>query len=132
MTHSKILLFDGVCNFCDGTVQFVLKHDKKEAFSFASLQSEAGQSLLRKHGLPLEDYDSFVYLDEGKVHTKSTAALRVLKELGGIYKAMYLLIAVPKPIRDAVYMMIAKNRYKWFGKKDACTLPSKEVRKRFL
>lgn len=132
MTHSKILLFDGVCNFCDGTVQFVLKHDKKEAFSFASLQSEAGQSLLRKHGLPLEDYDSFVYLDEGKVHTKSTAALRVLKELGGIYRALYLLIAVPKPIRDAVYMMIAKNRYKWFGKKDACTLPSKEVRKRFL
>ncbi|MEM5017169.1 thiol-disulfide oxidoreductase DCC family protein [Metabacillus indicus] len=132
MTHSKILLFDGVCNFCDGTVQFVLKHDKKEVFSFASLQSEAGQSLLRKHGLPLEDYDSFVYLDEGKVHTKSTAALRVLKELGGIYRALYLLIAVPKPIRDAVYMMIAKNRYKWFGKKDACTLPSKEVRKRFL
>ncbi|MEK3807388.1 thiol-disulfide oxidoreductase DCC family protein [Metabacillus sp. SLBN-84] len=132
MTHSKILLFDGVCNFCDGTVQFVLKHDKKEAFSFASLQSEAGQSLLRKHGLPLEDYDSFVYLDEEKVHTKSTAALRVLKELGGIYRALYFLIAVPKPIRDAVYMMIAKNRYKWFGKKDACTLPSKEVRKRFL
>ncbi|KEZ48409.1 thiol-disulfide oxidoreductase DCC family protein [Metabacillus indicus] len=132
MTHSKILLFDGVCNFCDGTVQFVLKHDKKEVFSFASLQSEAGQSLLRKHGLPLEDYDSFVYLDEGKVHTKSTAALRVLKELGGIYRALYLLIAVPKPIRDAVYMMIAKNRYKWFGKKDACTLPSKDVRKRFL
>ncbi|MGD6794598.1 thiol-disulfide oxidoreductase DCC family protein [Metabacillus indicus] len=132
MTHSKILLFDGVCNFCDGTVQFVLKHDKKEAFSFASLQSEAGQSLLRKHGLPLEDYDSFVFLDEGKVHTKSTAALRVLKELGGIYRALYLLIAVPKPIRDAGYMMIAKNRYKWFGKKDACTLPSKDVRKRFL
>ncbi|MDX8290279.1 thiol-disulfide oxidoreductase DCC family protein [Metabacillus indicus] len=132
MTHNKILLFDGVCNFCDGTVQFVLKHDKKEAFSFASLQSEAGQSLLRKHGLPLEDYDSFVYLEEGKVHTKSTAALRVLKELGGMYKALYLLIAVPKPTRDAVYMMIAKNRYKWFGKKDACTLPSKDVRKRFL
>ncbi|KEZ47796.1 thiol-disulfide oxidoreductase DCC family protein [Metabacillus indicus] len=132
MTHNKILLFDGVCNFCDGTVQFVLKHDKKEVFSFASLQSEAGQSLLRKHGLPLEDYDSFVYLDEGKVHTKSTAALRVLKELGGIYRALYLLIAIPKPIRDAVYMMIAKNRYKWFGKKDACTLPSKDVRKRFL
>ena len=132
MTHNKILLFDGVCNFCDGTVQFVLKHDKKEVFSFASLQSEAGQSLLRKHGLPLEDYDSFVYLDEGKVHTKSTAALRVLKELGGIYRALYLLIAVPKPIRVAVYMMIAKNRYKWFGKKDACTLPSKDVRKRFL
>ncbi|WP_282034710.1 thiol-disulfide oxidoreductase DCC family protein [Metabacillus indicus] len=132
MTHNKILLFDGVCNFCDGTVQFVLKHDKKEVFSFASLQSEAGQSLLRKHGLPLEDYDSFVYLDEGKVHTKSTAALRVLKELGGIYRALYLLIAVPKPIRDAGYMMIAKNRYRWFGKKDACTLPSKDVRKRFL
>lgn len=132
MTHSKILLFDGVCNFCDGTVQFVLKHDKKEVFSFASLQSEAGQSLLRKHGLPLEDYDSFVYLDEGKVHTKSTAALRVLKELGGIYRALYLLIAVPKPLRDAGYMMIAKNRYRWFGKKDACTLPSKDVRKRFL
>lgn len=132
MTHNKILLFDGVCNFCDGTVQFVLKHDKKGAFSFASLQSEAGQSLLRKHGLPLEDYDSFVYLDEGKVHTKSTAALRVLKELGGIYRALYLLIAVPKPIRDAGYMMIAKNRYRWFGKKDACTLPSKDVRKRFL
>jgi predicted DCC family thiol-disulfide oxidoreductase YuxK len=132
MSKGKILLFDGVCNFCDGTVQFVLKHDKKAVFKFASLQSDAGQQILAKNSLPLTDFDSFVYVDGDKVYFKSTAALHVLKELGGLFRLSFLLIVIPRPIRDYIYSILAKNRYKWFGKKDSCTLPTPETRERFL
>lgn len=132
MTNGNILLFDGVCNFCDRTVQFVIKHDKKAVFKFASLQSDAGQKLLARHHLPLEDFDSFVYVKNDRVYTKSTAALHVLKELGGGFQITFILIAIPSPIRDVAYSILAKNRYKWFGKKEACSLPSPEVRERFL
>jgi predicted DCC family thiol-disulfide oxidoreductase YuxK len=132
MIKGKILLFDGVCNFCDGTVQFVLKHDKKAVFKFASLQSDAGQQILSHHSLPLSDFDSFVYVDADRVYLKSAAALHVLKELGGLFRLTFLFIVIPRPIRDYVYSLLAKNRYKWFGKKESCTLPSPEERDRFL
>ncbi|TDL78604.1 thiol-disulfide oxidoreductase DCC family protein [Peribacillus frigoritolerans] len=132
MKNRKVLLFDGVCNFCNGTVQFVLKHDKKAVFKFASLQSDAGQQILAENSLPLKDFDSFVYVDGDKVYLKSTAALHVLKELGGLFRLSFVLIVIPRPGRDYVYSILAKNRYKWFGKKDACTLPSPETRERFL
>ncbi|MFC0271011.1 thiol-disulfide oxidoreductase DCC family protein [Metabacillus herbersteinensis] len=128
----KVLLFDGVCNFCNNTINFVIRHDKKGRFRFAALQSEVGQDLLTKHQLPNTDFDSFVYLDHSTVYTKSTATLHVLKGIGGFWSLFYVLIVIPNPLRDQVYLWIAKNRYKWFGKRDQCMIPTPEVRKRFL
>ena len=127
-----ILLFDGVCNLCNSTVKFTIKRDPKEKFKFASLQSESGQALLKKFGLPNNDFNSFVLIRGDKYYQKSSAALQVLKELGGIWQLFYILILVPKPIRDYVYNVIAKSRYKIFGKKDACMIPTPDIKKRFL
>ncbi|WP_078380999.1 thiol-disulfide oxidoreductase DCC family protein [Sutcliffiella halmapala] len=127
-----ILLFDGVCNMCNSLVMFVIKHDKKAVFKFASLQSEVGQSILKNLDLPLNDFDSFYFIDGDNYYTKSSAGLKVLKNLGGAWKFFYPLIIVPKPLRDLIYGYIAKNRYKWFGKKDECMIPSPDMKKRFL
>lgn len=127
-----IILFDGVCNFCDGTVNFLIKHDTKERFLFASLQSDAGQHLLKKLNLPTEHFDSFIYVKDEKYYTKSTAALHIAKDLRKWWQLVYILVLIPKPIRDRCYDWIAKNRYKWFGKKQECAIPTPEIRKRFL
>ena len=129
-TH--IILFDGVCNLCNSSVQFIIKHDKDCKFRFASLQSEYGQSQLIKFQLDNTDMDSFVFVMYGKAFTKSTAGLMVLKNFGGLWKILYMLIIFPKPLRDWVYDRIAKNRYKLFGKKESCMLPSPELKSRFL
>jgi predicted DCC family thiol-disulfide oxidoreductase YuxK len=126
-----VILFDGVCNFCDASVQFILKRDKKEAFYFASLQSEAGQGLLEKHSVP-ENVDSMILVEDDKVYYKSSAALRISRHLDGAWKLLYVFMIVPAPIRNVVYDLIAKNRYKWFGQKESCMLPPPAVRKRFL
>ncbi|WP_345240361.1 thiol-disulfide oxidoreductase DCC family protein [Pontibacillus salipaludis] len=126
-----IVLFDGECNFCDQSVQFIIKRDPQGYFSFASLQSEVGQDLLKKYEIPA-DTDSFVLIEDGRAYTKSSAALRVCKHLKGAWKTFRLFAIVPKFVRDAAYEIFAKNRYKWFGKKDSCMLPSKDIRKRFL
>lgn len=128
---SGIVLFDGECNFCDQSVQFIIKRDPEGYFSFASLQSEIGQELLHKHQIPA-DTDSFILIEDNQAHTKSSAALNVCKHLKGAWKGLRIFTLVPKFVRDRVYDVIAKNRYKWFGKKDSCMLPSKEIRKRFL
>lgn len=128
----RIILFDGVCNFCDGAVQFIIKRDPKAHFSFASLQSKPGQNLLIKWGLPTDTFNSMVYVKGTRVYTKSTAALKIVRELKGYWPLLYALILIPKPVRDIAYDLIAKNRYKWFGKKDACMVPTPDVRKRFL
>ena len=127
----RIILFDGECNFCDKSVQFIMKRDPKGLFKFASLQSEIGKELLRKYNAPM-DIDSFVLIEDNQCYMKSSAALRVCKNLKGAWKLLYCLFIVPKPLRDYVYRIIAKNRYKWFGKKESCKLPSSEERKRFL
>ncbi|MEH7119221.1 thiol-disulfide oxidoreductase DCC family protein [Neobacillus vireti] len=127
----KVILFDGKCNFCDRSVQFVIKKDPKGLFKFASLQSDIGKDLLNKYNAP-GDIDSFVLIEDNKCYFKSTAALRVCKNLKGAWKLAYFLLVVPKPLRDFFYGMIAKNRYKWFGIKESCMLPSPEERKRFL
>lgn len=127
----KIILFDGECNFCDKSVQFIIKRDPKGYFKFASLQSDIGIKLLEKYNAS-PDLDSFVLIDGNNCFFKSSAALRVCKNLKGFWKLPYLLLIVPKPIRDIFYGIIAKNRYKWFGTKDSCMLPSPEERKRFL
>ncbi|EKN67215.1 thiol-disulfide oxidoreductase DCC family protein [Schinkia azotoformans] len=127
-----IILFDGVCNFCDQTVNFLINHDTDENFLFASLQSNAGQDLLKKFNLPTEHFDSFIYVKGEKYFTKSTAALHIAKDLRKWWQLLYILILIPGPIRDRCYDWIAKNRYKWFGKKQECAIPTPEIRKRFL
>jgi predicted DCC family thiol-disulfide oxidoreductase YuxK len=128
---SGIILFDGVCNFCNRTVQFIIKRDKQGLFKFASLQSEIGKELLKKHGID-QNIDSFILIVHERYYMKSTAALHVCKKLKGAWKLFYLFKIVPTPLRDIVYDHIAKNRYKWFGKREACVVPSKEIKNRFL
>ncbi|GGN62144.1 thiol-disulfide oxidoreductase DCC family protein [Oceanobacillus indicireducens] len=128
---NNIILFDGDCHFCDASVQFIIKRDQKAVFSFASLQSETGKQLLAAYELS-GNIDSMVLIADGKAHLKSSAALRIAKELSGIWKLAYALIIMPRPVRDLFYDVVARNRYKWFGKKESCAIPSPEVRKRFL
>lgn len=131
MNH-PVILFDGVCNFCDGAVNFVLRQDKKDVFRFAPLQSEAGQQLLQQYGLSKADFDSFVLIDEGKVYKKSDASLRVMNRLPWYWKEVQLFRIVPRFLRDAIYDFIARNRYQWFGKKEQCMIPTPQMRARFL
>lgn len=128
----RILLFDGVCNLCNGIVQFTIKKDPQAKFKFASLQSESGQILLRQFGLPTNDFNSFVYIKGDNYFLKSSAGLHVLKDLGGPWKLLYAFIVVPKPVRDFVYNIIAKMRYKVFGKRDTCMVPRPDLKQRFL
>lgn len=130
--YNRIILFDGVCNLCNAAVQYVIKHDKKKLFHFASLQSEAGQMFLKKHFLSSTDFNSFILVYEDKIYSKSTAALMVAKNLDGAIKLLSGFIIVPVFIRDAVYNLIARNRYKWFGKKDNCMIPTPDLQSRFL
>lgn len=128
----RTVLFDGECNFCDASVQFIIKRDPYEHFQFTSLQSETGQQLSKDFGIP-EDVDSLVLIEKGKAYTKSGAALRIAKKLDGLWHLAFLFILVPSPIRDRVYDFVARNRYNWFGKKEeACMLPTPAERKRFI
>ena len=129
---SHLLLFDGVCNLCNGTVNFLIQKDKRELFTFASLQSDAGQALLARFGLPQHEFHSFIYIKGNKWYQRSGAVLRVLRDLGGIWKLAAVLLLVPAPARDFLYKIIARNRYRWFGKKDECMIPTPELKKRFL
>ena len=129
----KIILFDGICNLCNGSVIFVLKHEKTPIFRFASIQSETGKELLKWCGLPSNYNQAVVYIDHGKVHLGSTAALKIGRELTFPWSILsYTGFIVPKFIRDAVYNLIAKNRYKWFGKKEECWVPTPDLKARFL
>ncbi|MCP4522508.1 MAG: thiol-disulfide oxidoreductase DCC family protein [Cytophagales bacterium] len=128
----RILLFDGVCNLCNRSVQFIIERDKKEKFIFASLQSDKGQELLKKFGLPTQNFDSFVLIEEDKFYQKSTASLRVFSEFGGLWVLLKVLLIIPAFIRNPFYSIIANNRYKWFGKQESCWLPTPELQKRFF
>ncbi len=132
MKQQPLILFDGVCNFCNGAVNFTIKKDKQAVIQFAPLQSEKGRMFLRQYNLPLEEMRSFIFIEDGKVYTRSTAALRVCRYLKGLWPLCYGLIIVPGFIRDGIYNWIAKNRYKWFGKKEQCMVPTPELRSRFL
>ncbi len=131
-TTNPIILFDGVCNFCNGMVLFIIKQDKQKVFRFAALQSEAGQRLLETYQLPRNDFDSFLLIENGKVYRSSTAGLRLYNKLPWYWMWMQVFWIVPKIFRDAVYDFIARNRYKWFGKKETCMIPTPDVRSRFL
>ncbi|TVX91853.1 thiol-disulfide oxidoreductase DCC family protein [Paenibacillus agilis] len=128
---NNVILFDGECNFCDHSVQFIIKRDAQALFRFASIQSEIGQQLMNAYNVP-NSIDSVILIQNKKYYVKSSAALRICRGLNGGWKLFYYLLAVPRVVRDAVYNVIAKNRYKWFGKKDSCMLPSPDIRKRFL
>ena len=132
MKQQPVILFDGVCNFCNSAVNFVIRHDKKAQVQFAPLQSDKGRLFLRQYGLPAAEMKSFVFIEEGKSYTQSTAALRVCRYLNGLWPLCYGFIIVPKFLRDGIYNWIAKNRYKWFGVREQCMMPTPEVRTRFI
>jgi predicted DCC family thiol-disulfide oxidoreductase YuxK len=128
----NIVLFDGICNLCSGAVQFIIKHDPNSVFHFASIQSDYGQKLMREHKLPTDSISTIILIQGGRCFTRSTAALRIARRLSGAYPLIYTAIIVPRILRDAGYRLIARNRYRWFGRKEQCWLPSPELRKRFL
>jgi predicted DCC family thiol-disulfide oxidoreductase YuxK len=132
MPQHSIILFDGICNLCNTAVQFVIRRDNSNHFLFASLQSEEGKKILAKNDLPENAMNSFILVENGKVYDRSTAALKVVRRLKGMWRFLYGFIIVPKFIRDGIYQVISKNRYQWFGKKNECMIPTPELKARFL
>ena len=128
-----IILFDGVCNFCNASINFLIDRDPKGVFKFAALQSEPGKAILEKHHITsITDFDSVIVEKDGKLYQKSDAALEIARNMGGLWKLLYGFKIVPKFIRDFVYDLVAKNRYRFMGKMDACRIPTPELRARFL
>jgi predicted DCC family thiol-disulfide oxidoreductase YuxK len=131
MNSKAIILFDGVCNLCNNSVQFIIKHDQKGYFKFASLQSDAGMALADGHQIP-ENVDSILLVKEGEVYTESSAIVRIAKHLDGVWKLAAAAWIIPRPLRNKLYRYIAKNRYRWFGRQNECMLPSPSLKERFL
>ncbi|MFC4354985.1 thiol-disulfide oxidoreductase DCC family protein [Chryseomicrobium palamuruense] len=127
----SLVLYDGLCNFCDASVKFIWKHNTAGTIHFTSLQGETGQQLLRQHQIP-SDIDSFIFIENGKAYLESDAAFQVARHLDGPWKMLSVGRILPKSLRNAGYHVIARNRYKWFGQKDACEIPPPEVRARFI
>jgi predicted DCC family thiol-disulfide oxidoreductase YuxK len=127
-----LILFDGVCNLCNASVLFVIDRDPSARFAFAPLQSAAAQRLLAERGHRSADLSSVLLVEGDHVYERSTAALRVARHLSGAWPLLYAFIVVPRPLRDAVYRVVARNRYRWFGREDACRVPTPELRARFL
>lgn len=132
MKTKKIILFDGVCNLCNSSVQFIIERDTKNVFLFSSLQSDFGQKILKENNLNEENFDSIILIDEDKIYQKSDAALRIAKELQSPIKYFNLFLILPQFLRDFGYDLIAKNRYKFFGKQESCWIPTEELKNKFL
>jgi predicted DCC family thiol-disulfide oxidoreductase YuxK len=128
----SVVLFDGVCNLCNGIVNFLIDADHQKRLKFASLQSETGQLILMRFGMDTADFDTFVFYSKGRTYTRSRAALEVARELGGMWQLAYAAIIIPPLLRDGIYRWIAANRYRWFGKRDTCRMPTPELKTRFL
>lgn len=126
------LYFDGICNLCNGLILFVIKRDKKKIFKFASLQSVSGQKVLEKLNIKPDVMETIIYFSNNKYYTKSTAILQILKDLGGVWQLMFVFILVPRFIRNFMYSIIANSRYKVFGKRNKCAIPTPDVSERFL
>ena len=126
------ILFDGVCNLCSGFVVFTIKRDPDAKFKFASLQSNEGGNLQKEFGIDPDNIKTMVLVENDNCYLKSDAVLRIFKHLDGMWFILYYLIYIPRPIRNFVYDLVANNRYRWFGKKDVCMLPTPELKKRFL
>lgn len=132
MQDKEIILFDGVCNLCNGSVNFVVDRDKKDTFRFAALQSPEGKQVLKDAGIEEAYLDSIVLLKNGKLYKKSAAALHIAGGMSGLWPLMSVFFVIPAFLRDIIYDFIARNRYKWFGKQDVCRVPTPELRAKFL
>jgi predicted DCC family thiol-disulfide oxidoreductase YuxK len=131
MKAQPVIFFDGVCNLCNASVQFVIEHDKENYFKFSALQGDYAKDVLPQFNVITENLNSTLLLENGKLYTKSTSALRVARKLNGFWPLLYGFIIIPKFIRDWVYDFIAKNRYKWWGKQESCWVPTPELKSRF-
>jgi predicted DCC family thiol-disulfide oxidoreductase YuxK len=129
---NPIVLFDGVCNLCNGSIQFLIKRDRKAYFRFASLQSDTGQKLQADLGMDPQALDSVILVEGDRWYKESDAAFRIARSLPGAWKLLTAFRIIPRPLRDAMYRWIARNRYRWFGKAETCWLPTPELRSRFL
>ncbi len=130
--HFPVLLFDGVCNMCNASVQWILQRDHRGIFRFAALQSEAGQQLLLRHKLDSKRFDTVVLVLGERIFLRSDAPLEIVRQIGGWWGLLYFFKIVPRPLRDALYNFVARNRYRWFGRREACMLPRPEWATRFL
>ncbi|MGX7666556.1 thiol-disulfide oxidoreductase DCC family protein [Flavobacterium pedocola] len=131
--NKKIVLFDGVCNLCDSTVQLLIKKDKNDIFRFVPLQSEMGKEILKYIGVDPQKIDSIVLYEPGiAYHVKSEAAIEIAKNIGGVYSLLNLFSVLPTRLNNLVYDFVAKSRYKWFGKKESCMMPTPEMKAKFL
>jgi predicted DCC family thiol-disulfide oxidoreductase YuxK len=131
-SNNGIILFDGVCNFCNNSINLVIRKDKRDYFRFAPLQSEAGKILTQKFNIDTSKTDSVLLIENDTLYSKSTAALQIARKMSGLFPLCYALIIIPKFLRDPIYDYIAKRRYNWFGKKESCMIPTPEIRKKFL
>ena len=130
--QNPVILFDGVCNLCNRSVQFIINRDPSGIFRFAPLQSETGKNLLSKFDLPNDKFDSIILVENNEYYLRSTAALKILQRLGALWKIVYVFMLVPRPVRDYIYDIVARNRYKWYGKRAQCMIPSEDIKGRFL
>lgn len=128
----SIVVFDGMCNFCNGSVNFIIARDPSNRFSFASIQSKAGKKVLLEFGFDESCVDTFLLVKEGRCFVRTDAALEVVKELSGLWFVLLVLKVIPRPIRDYFYGLLAANRYRLFGKRESCVVPTSEVKGRFL
>ena len=130
--NNPVILFDGICNLCNGFVQFVIKRDKKKNFLFGALQGEGARQLLSSFDFPDENLTTIVLVEDSNIYTQSDAVLKIFKRLGGFWKFFSIFIFIPRPIRDWIYRLIAKYRYSIFGKRKECMIPTPELKSRFL
>ena len=129
---NKIILFDGVCNFCNFWVNFIIDRDRNNIFKFAALQSQAGIKLLKKFSINNVEMNSVILIEDDRYFIKSSAALRIAKNLTPFWKLFYFFVIIPAPVRDVVYDLVAENRYKIFGKRNSCRMPTVEEKNKFI
>lgn len=130
--HERVIVFDGVCNFCNSFVNFVLERDPQGQFKFGTLQSSPAQQILQHFQLATDDYETFLLIEQGRLFTKSTAALKILKHLGFPWTLLWIFIIIPSSLRDLMYDFVARHRYRWMGKSESCRVPTEEERQRFV
>ena len=130
--QKSIILFDGICNLCNASVRFILKRDQTKKFLFASLQSDAAKEILLQQPSKKNNLDTIILIDNGKIYERSTAAIKIGTKLGWMFKWVYVGYLLPVKVRDALYNWIAKNRYKWFGKRENCFIPTEKEKSKFL
>jgi len=130
--HERVIVFDGVCNWCNAWINFTIDHDPQGKFKLGTLQSEQAKQILQELQLSTEDFETFLLLERTHVFTKSTAVLRIARHLSGLWPLLYLFIVVPRPLRDAIYDIVARNRYRLKGKAETCRVPTPNERARFV